>query len=362
MTLIFRQLIDAKTSTFTYLLACTRTRKAVLIDTVFEQHLRDLALLRELQLELAYTLETHVHADHVTGAWLMKQVTGSAIAVSVAANARGVDRPLQHGDVLAVGDLRIEVRETPGHTDGCVSYVLEQQRVVFTGDALLIRGAGRTDFQQGNPHRLFQSVREQLFTLPSDTQVYPGHDYSGRCSSTIEEEQRYNPRLGVGVREEDFVGYMSNLGLPHPKQLAVAVPANLRCGQPDDASGMPRHPQWGPVVRTFAGVWQIEPEWVYAHRDEVRIVDVREADEAHVDRMGKIANAVSMPLSSLRADAAKIPQDRPVVFVCPAGARSAIAATIAEQAGVERVASLRGGLFEWRSLALPLLEADEATN
>ncbi len=353
--MIFRQLIDNRTSTFTYLLADEATRDAVLIDCVFEQHLRDAALIRELGLTLNMTLETHVHADHVTGAWLMRRDLGSRIAVAKAANTDGADRLLEPGDVLSLGELRIEVRATPGHTDGCLSFVLHDQKMVFTGDALLIRGAGRTDFQQGSPERLFRSVRNELLSLPEDYSVYPGHDYSGRCSSTVGEERHFNPRLGDGVRVEDFVGYMNNLGLPHPKQLAVAVPANLRCGQPDNAAALPVLPSWGPVVRTFAGVWQVDPEWVYSNLDRVHLIDVREADEVQADRMGRIAGAQLMPLSTLRDEAKSLSPDKPIVTVCPAGARSAIAASIIEAAGISRVANLRGGLFEWKGLGLPTL-------
>ena len=347
--MIFRQLIDSASSTFTYLLADSGTREALLIDCVFEQHWRDRALLRELDLTLLATLETHVHADHVTGAWLMKQELGSRIAVSRAAGVACADMPLAPGDVVGAGELGLEVRATPGHTAGCVSYVLPRQQLVFTGDALLIRGAGRTDFQQGSAAQLYHSVREQLFSLPDDYTVYPAHDYGGRCSSSIGEERRNNPRLGEGVRELDFVTYMANLRLPHPKQLAVAVPANLACGEPP-ASERPRLPDWGPVIRTYAGVWQVEPMWVHQHAAELTIIDVREADEASASPFRPMDGARIMPLSSLRERVGEIPRDRPVVLVCPAGARSAIAATILEKAGVERVASMRGGLLEYRAL------------
>ncbi len=350
--MIFRQLIDNTTSTFSYLLADGETREAVLIDPVFEQHTRDLALIRELDLDLKYTLETHVHADHVTGAWLMKRATQSQIALASAAGASGVDRGLGEGDVVQVGALALEVLATPGHTAGCLSFVERQQGWVFTGDALLIRGAGRTDFQQGSAAQLFHSVREKIFTLPDDFVVYPAHDYGGRCASTVAEERAHNPRLGERVREQDFVGYMDNLGLPHPKKLAEAVPANLVCGKPENPE--PTTPAWGPVIRTFAGVLQIEPEWVHAHKKELFIVDVREAEEVENSPLGVIEDSTVIPLSTLRERVAEVPRDRPTVFVCPAGARSAIAAQIAERAGVEKTANVRGGLFEWQALGLPM--------
>lgn len=347
--MLFRQLIDNETSTFTYLVADEDTREAVLIDCVYEQHFRDLALIRELELRLIHTLETHVHADHVTGAWLMKQALQSSIGVSAAAGAEGVDLAYEDGDVIAVGGLRLEVRRTPGHTSGCVSFVLPAEKLVFTGDALLIRGAGRTDFQQGSAERLYRSVRDRILSLPPDYAVYPAHDYDGRCSSTISEERRFNPRIGDGVREEDFVGYMKNLGLPHPKKLNVAVPANLLCGRPADGSEGPRLPDWGPVVRTYAGVLQVEPEWVHTHADELLIVDVRELDEIKATEMGLLPKSVILPLSTLRERTGELPRDRPIIVVCPAGARSAIAATILEKAGIPRVANLRGGILGWRA-------------
>jgi glyoxylase-like metal-dependent hydrolase (beta-lactamase superfamily II)/rhodanese-related sulfurtransferase len=350
---IFRQLFDAQSSTYTYLLADAATREGVLIDPVFEQHLRDAALLRELEVKLRYSLETHVHADHVTGAWLMREAAGSAIAVGKQSGAEGADVYLEHGDVLRVGALVLEVRTTPGHTNGCLTYVLGDHSMAFTGDALLIRGAGRTDFQQGDAERLFDSVREQIFSLPDACALYPAHDYEGRTSTTVGEEREHNPRLGEGVRKQDFVGYMNNLGLPHPKKLAEAVPANLQCGRPGEGAAVPRQPDWGPVFRTFAGVPEVGAEWVHAHLPELTIVDVREHAEVAVSELGKIEGSVLIPLATLRERTSEVPRDRPVIAVCPAGARSAQAALILEQAGVPRVANLHGGLLRWRAQGYP---------
>lgn len=355
--MIFRQLFDAETSTYTYLLGDEATGKAALVDCVFEQHLRDRALVRELDLDLVLTLETHVHADHVTGAWLMKEACGSRIGLSADAGADGFDVALHHGDTIEVGELRFEVRATPGHTDGCLSFVSADLLMAFTGDALLIRGAGRTDFQQGSAATLYRSVHEQIFTLPDACLLYPGHDYSGRTVTSVAEEKAHNPRLGSEVREQDFIGYMENLGLPHPKKLDIAVPANLRCGRPDVGDERPRVPDWGPVIRTFAGVWQVEAEWVHHHLDAVHVIDVREQAEVDASPMGQIVGSRVIPLGELRDRANEVPRDRPVVCVCPAGARSAIAASILEKAGVEEVANLRGGLLAWRSLGLPVRDA-----
>ena len=198
--LVFRQLFDPTSSTYTYLLGDGERGEAVLIDPVFEHVRRDAALLRELGLTLLATLETHVHADHVTGAWLHRARGGSRILVSAASGAIGADRYLQPGDELAFGARRLQVRATPGHTDGCLTYVLDDESRAFTGDALLIRGCGRTDFQQGSPARLYRSVHEQILSLPPQCLLYPGHDYRGLTVTSVEEERRYNPRFGGSDR------------------------------------------------------------------------------------------------------------------------------------------------------------------
>jgi glyoxylase-like metal-dependent hydrolase (beta-lactamase superfamily II)/rhodanese-related sulfurtransferase len=352
--MIFRQLFDSETWTYTYLLADRSTGEALLIDTVFEKHLRDLALLRELGLELRYTIDTHVHADHVTGAWLMRQATGCRIAVARASNADGADLYLEDGDVLAAGSVKLVARATPGHTDGCMTYVLDDLSMAFTGDALLIRGAGRTDFQMGDARQLFKSVREQILSLPGECMLYPGHDYNGRTSTTVEEERAHNPRLGDGKREADFIGYMENLGLPHPKKMEDAVPANLKCGQPGDGASTPTVPDWGPVIRTFAGVLEIDPDWVHNHREELALIDVREPEELTASPLGHIDGSIMIPLSVLRDRLADVPKTRPVITVCPAGARSAQAALILETAGFTQVANLSGGLFRWLGLGYPI--------
>ena len=249
-----------------------------------------------------------------------------------------------------LGDTRLEVRATPGHTDGCLAFVTAEHRVVFTGDALLIRGAGRTDFQQGDPHRFFHSIREQLFSLPDECVVYPGHDYEGRTSSTIGEERGFNPRIGGGAREEDFVGYMKNLGLPHPKQLAIAVPANMRAGQPED--GTRRRRPTGARSSRPTPASEIAPEWVARHRDEVQVLDVRTA--AELDGELGTSTARAIPLDELRARVAEVTRDRPVVVVCQTGRRSCLAAAISRKAGIARCANLAGGMVRWRELGLPL--------
>lgn len=358
--MLFRQLFDSKSSTFSYLLADRVSREAVFIDTVFEQHLRDSALLQELELSLVATLETHVHADHVTGAWLMRERFGSAICLSANSGAEGADRLLATGAQVTFGRHSLEVRATPGHTDGCVTYVLGDRTMAFTGDALLIRGAGRTDFQQGDPARLYRSVHEQIFSLPDDTILYPGHDYAGRMATTVGEEKRLNPRLGGARSVGDFVGYMNNLGLSHPKQIDVAVPANLTCGQPTSERPAPVDATWAPVFRNFAGVAQVPPEWLSENLAGVQIVDVREVDEFD-GVLGHIRGALSVPLGQLCESFETLERERPTVVVCRSGGRSARASQMLEKAGFSRVANLTGGMLRWGASGFPLA-SDGATN
>ncbi len=350
--MVIRQHFDPVSSTYSYLLIDEGSAEAVLVDPVHGQHARDAALIRELGLRLVCTLDTHCHADHVTGAWRMKQAFGSSIGLAAVYGASNVDLPLEHGMEVRFGDSVLEVRATPGHTAGCLSFVSADRRDVFTGDALLVRAVGRTDFQQGNAAQLFDSVRTQLFTLPDGCVVHPAHDYEGRTSSTIGEERRFNPRLGGEARLEDFVGYMSNLGLPHPKLLAVAVPANMSCGRTADAAE-PESPTWGPVLESYAGVPELAPEWLREHRREVEVVDVRSRAEFDGE-LGHLEAARLVPLDELRGRVEELATGgRPIVLVCQTGKRSAMAATILRKAGVTRVANLAGGMVRWRQLGFP---------
>jgi sulfur dioxygenase len=228
--MIFRQLFDPESSTYTYLLGDETSREAVLIDAVREHVDRDLLLVGELGLDLRYTLETHVHADHVTGAGVLRARTGCRTVVSRRGGAPCADLQVEHGDRISFGGRWLEVRATPGHTDGCVTYVLDDHSIAFTGDALLIRGCGRTDFQQGDARRLYRSVHDQVFTLPDACLLYPGHDYQGRTATSVAEERAHNPRLGGARTVDEFVAIMDGLGLAPPRRIAEAVPANHNCG------------------------------------------------------------------------------------------------------------------------------------
>ncbi|MEJ2106598.1 MAG: MBL fold metallo-hydrolase [Acidiferrobacteraceae bacterium] len=223
-----RQLFDKDTSTYTYIVADPDSGEAAIIDAVREQTERDTRLIEELGFRMKYILETHVHADHVTGASALREHFGAQVALHRIYNAPCADLMLEDGDRLSLGSASIEVLHTPGHTDGDISYRIDG--AVFTGDALLIRGCGRTDFQAGDAHTLYESIREKIFTLPDETVVWPGHDYRGHTASTVGEEKRFNPRLGNNKSEDEFVEIMDALNLPDPKRIQESVPGNLRCG------------------------------------------------------------------------------------------------------------------------------------
>jgi glyoxylase-like metal-dependent hydrolase (beta-lactamase superfamily II) len=231
--MMFRQLFEPESSAYTYLLACEETREAALIDPVLETVERDLEVLADLGLTLRYTIETHLHADHVTGAGRLRQLTGCKAAVPERSGASHADLLVREGEPIGVGRLEIQPLYTPGHTSDHHAYLVceADEGRVFTGDVLLIDGCGRTDFQEGDAATLYRSVHEKLFTLADDTLVYPGHDYQQRRVSSIGQERDRNPRLGGGKTLEEFVAIMAELNLPRPKKMDVAVPANRGCGQ-----------------------------------------------------------------------------------------------------------------------------------
>ena len=344
--MIFRQLYDAVSSTYTYLLGDEKSNEALLIDPVFEQVPRDLALLQELGLDLKLVLDTHAHADHVTAAWILKQKTGCNIALAAAVGADNVDIALRHGDTIGVQGITLEVRATPGHTNGCQTYVLSDHSMAFTGDALLIRGCGRSDFQEGDPGKLFHSITDQIFILPGTCAVYPAHDYNGRTRSSVAEEKTHNPRVGGGANERDFVQYMKAMQLPHPKKIDEALPANMRSGMPANGK-LPDEPDWADIRVNFAGIPEVEPEWVMQNQPSITILDVREDDEI-ADSVPALDNLVHIPLSELRDRIAEVPMVKPVVTLCRSGKRSSLALSILKAAGYDKVANIHGGLLRWQ--------------
>jgi glyoxylase-like metal-dependent hydrolase (beta-lactamase superfamily II) len=231
--MILRQFFDAASSTYTYLIASGAGGEALIIDPVKEHCEAYATLLRQLDTRLLHAVDTHTHADHITALGDLRDATGCVTVMGEHTKAECVSRRIAEGEVLRIGDVALQAVYTPGHTDESFSFVLhpEQPLAVFTGDVLLIRGTGRTDFQGGDPHRSWDSIVNKLFRLPDDTIVYPAHDYRGCTASSIGEEKRFNPRL-AGKSEAEYVAIMNGLNLPPPKLMDIAVPANLGCGRP----------------------------------------------------------------------------------------------------------------------------------
>jgi glyoxylase-like metal-dependent hydrolase (beta-lactamase superfamily II)/rhodanese-related sulfurtransferase len=348
--MFFRQLFDPASSTLSYLIADDASHEAVLIDPVVEQAERDVRLLREHGLSLKYTLETHVHADHVTAARAMKQATGAQTAVCRDCNASGYDLLLDDGDVILFGHEEILTIATPGHTPGSVSYLWRDR--LFTGDTLLIGGCGRTDFQNGSAEALWDSITEKLFKLDEQILVYPGHDYKGRRVSSIGEEKRFNARLAGKTREE-FLSIMAHLGLPMPARIQEAVPSNLGAGadQPGVASASA---QWTALENRVAAQNVSARQLAAVLRTPgAHLVDVRTPAEFETVR---IAGAVNLPLDRLDAVALldRIGADAPVYCVCQTGTRSQLAAATLRSAGFQRVVHVDGGTNAWAMAGLPV--------
>ena len=230
--MIFKQLFEPDSSTYTYLISCPDTGKTALIDPVLDTVERDLAVLQQLGLKLDFSIDTHVHADHLTGAKRLREQTGSQIVYPAMIVAACVDIGVREGQPFMVGNIAVQPLFTPGHTDHHHAYLIDNgtQQMLFSGDALLIEACGRTDFQSGDAHALYRSIHDKFFTLPDETLVYPCHDYEGRCITTIAQEKARNPRLGNNRSEAEFVKIMTEMDLPYPRKIDFAVPGNEGCG------------------------------------------------------------------------------------------------------------------------------------
>ncbi len=226
--MIFYQLIEPETSTYTYILADEESKEALLIDTVLETVERDLLLIEQMGLKVKYIIDTHLHADHITGSGEIRKRTGCLSAISAQAHVLCADIALKDNDELYFGKYTLKALSTPGHTNSCMSFYTKG--MIFTGDILLFRGTGRTDFQQGDPTKMFNSITQKIFTLPDETIIYPGHDYKGFTYSTVSWEKKFNPRIGANKSLNEFIQIMNALKLAHPKKIDVAVPANIQCG------------------------------------------------------------------------------------------------------------------------------------
>lgn len=339
--MIFRQLFDRKTCTYTYLLADEESSQAVLIDPVAEHYDRDSQLLSELGLELRYTIETHVHADHVTSASRFRSTHSSESIVAKHGGAACGNHHVVDGERVNFGAHALEVLTTPGHTDGCLTFYLREQSMAFTGDALLIRGCGRTDFQNGDARTLYASIHEKIFTLPPHTRLYPGHDYRGLTATTVAEELAHNARLGQGKSVEEFVEIMDNLNLAQPRRIHDAVPANLQCG----------------ISTPFASeedqVAEVEPPFVAAHADSLLLIDVRTPEEFR-GPLGRVAGSLLAPVEEVAKHADAWDRGKRVVTICRSGKRSLTAAATLRELGFVEVASMAGGMIRWNQLELPV--------
>ena len=357
------QLFDPASSTYTYVLFDEATRDALIIDPVDDQLERDLALLRQFGLKLAWTVETHAHADHITSAGQLAEHAGAKTAAPAGCGITTALMQLQDGDHLAFGGEHIAVLHTPGHTEGSMCFVWRPAKSgdggagaaihVFTGDTLLINGCGRTDFQSGSADALYRSITQKLFTLPHNTTVWPGHDYKGQTQSTIGHEKSHNARI-AGKSLEEFVAVMNNLNLPTPKRMLEAVPANQSSGLRHDADGAgssvtPGADQPRPAVG-YAGDVSPQIAWDWVQAGDAVLVDVR--SDAEREWVGFVPGAVALawkqwPGMALNPafDAAlkgAVPAGKKAVLLCRSGVRSIAAAKRATELGVEAYNILEG--------------------
>lgn len=335
--IIFHQLFENETSTYTYILGDPASKEAIIIDPVVEMVDRDLGLVEELGLTLKYVLDTHVHADHITGSGEIRKRTGAKIAISEAYDINCADILLKDQQELSFGQRKARAFSTPGHTGGCMSFQVEN--MVFTGDALLVRGCGRTDFQDGSSEKLFHSVRDRIFGLPADTVVYPAHDYKGFTKTSVESEQKYNPRLKLTIGKSQFQEIMANLNLANPKKIHEAVPANLQCGARSKEEI---------INKGFKdGVPTITAEEAHSKLGHIKVIDVRELGEFN-NELGHIPDARLVPLRNIQS--IELDKDEHTVFVCAVGMRSAHATMMAMDKGFKNVYNLEGGMRRWNEL------------
>ena len=343
--MIFRQLFDSTSSTYSYLLASRHGGEALIIDPVLERVDRYIQLLKELDLRLVKAIDTHLHADHITGLDALRERTRCITVMGEQTKADVVSIRLTDGDRVEIEGLSLEAVYTPGHTDDSYSFIMPDR--VFTGDTLLIRGTGRTDFQNGDPRAQYESLFGRLLKLPEETLVYPAHDYKGDTVSTIGEEKAFNPRLQV-KSVDDYVALMDSLNLPNPKMMDVAVPANMRIGLARDIA--------------IGQGWTLSAEEAKAvlGRPDTAVIDLREDQERRKD--GTIPGSLHVPYpdveESLEAGGLlhhlAISGGKRLIFFCTYGQRSAMAVQAAQDAGLETSRHIRGGLKAWQQAHGPL--------
>jgi glyoxylase-like metal-dependent hydrolase (beta-lactamase superfamily II) len=343
--MIFRQLFDHTSCTYSYLLASRPGGEALIIDPVLERVDRYLQLLRELEVRLVKAVDTHLHADHITGLGALRDRTQCITVMGEQTKADVVSMRLADGDRLAIEGVALDVVYTPGHTDDSYSFVMADR--VFTGDTLLIRGTGRTDFQNGDPRQQYESIFGRLLRLPNETLVYPAHDYKGDSVSTIGEEKAHNPRLRVKSVEE-YVELMNNLKLANPKMMDVAVPANMKVGLHQDE-----------IARRGWALTAAQARALVGHADIV-LIDLRERAER--ERHGTIPGALHVPYTALQEGIAPGgvlrelagSTGKRLLFYCAFGERSAMAVQAAQDAGFASACHLQGGIDAWKKAAGPV--------
>ena len=343
--MIFRQLFDATSGTYTYLLASRRGGEALIIDPVLEKVDRYLQLIRELDLKLVKAIDTHLHADHITGLGALRDRTRCITVMGEQSSVDVVSMRIAEGDRLGIEGISLDVAYTPGHTDDSYSFIMPDR--VFTGDTLLIRGTGRTDFQNGDPRAQYESIFNRLLRLPDDTMVFPAHDYKGDTVSTIGEEKRCNPRLQVKSADE-YIALMNNLNLSNPKMMDVAVPANMRQGLAQVE-----------IARRGWAVMADEAKVLIGHRDVV-LIDLRETTERQ--RHGVIPGSLHAPYPDLQENiqdggmlhALADATNKRLVFYCAFGERSAMAVQAAQDAGLATACHIHGGIDAWKKADGPI--------
>jgi sulfur dioxygenase len=344
--MIFRQLFDSTSSTYSYLLASRRGGEALIIDPVLEKVDRYLQLVKELDLRLVKAVDTHLHADHITGLGALRDRTHCITVMGERSKADIVSMRLGDGDQLTIEGVALDVIYTPGHTDDSYSFLMRDR--VFTGDTLLIRGTGRTDFQNGDPRAQYESLFGRLLRLPDDTMVYPAHDYKGETVSTIGEEKAFNPRLQV-KSAEDYVALMNSLDLPNPKMMDVAVPANMHVGFAQDE-----------IARRGWAVTALDALALLG-RTDAALIDLRERSER--EKHGVIPGSLHAPYPELAENiqpggmlhALAAATGKRIIFYCAFGERSAMAVQAAQDAGLASAAHIQGGLDAWKKADGPLM-------
>jgi len=335
-----RQLFDRESCTYTYLLVDAATGEGAIIDGVLETFERDMQIINELGIELLYAIETHAHADHITSAGKMREITGARLVYGASSGIEAIDIPLEDGESIDLGHYRLTALSTPGHTNGCTCYFSDG--MLFSGDTLLIRGCGRTDFQFGDPGMLYDSITQKLFVLSDDTVVYPAHDYNGRTSSTIGEEKTWNPRLGGNRSRESFIELMNNLNLDMPKRINEAVPANMKVGINFDAN---RYLLRDFDMNDLHRVWQELPA-------NSLVIDNRTPEEY---ARGHVPGSRNIPMGTENTHLAELRQFDQIYLYCRSGRRAQTSTTNLNFQGLNQITCIsHSGMPDWEKAGYPV--------